>query len=351
MELVVKYGLDPVEINNAKCFKGNNTYRVAMDHLIDVTSSGLPLDDIKPEVKKAFDKIKDLDRPEEIELVGKYGLDPNEVKNAEFLKQSGASASKALESIRKAYESGAYLNERKARAKEAFNIIVSTDELVGKYGFTLTKVKDAKCLRNDACDKSMECIKQAYENGANPQDSKAKAIEVFDKIKDLDSPYKIELVVKYGLDHNARCLIYAPAKAMECIKQAYESGANPQDSKAKAIEVFDKIKDLDHPGKVELVGKYGFEPAEVKDAQCFRYFTAEKSLEYIREAYENGANPQDSKAKAKEVFDKIKDLNSSEKIELVVKYGLDPDKVKNCKNIDNKYSSGEAGLSIIMRSY
>jgi hypothetical protein len=98
-------------------------------------------------------------------------------------------------------------------------------------------------------------------------------------------------------------------------------------------EQLDSIKDLDHPYKIELIGKYGFEPADVKDAKCLGGYPIDlKSIECIRKAY----GPNKSKAKAKEVFDKIKDLDSPYKIELVLEHGIDPGKIKDLNRPSEK---------------
>jgi hypothetical protein len=96
-------------------------------------------------------------------------------------------------------------------------------------------------------------------------------------------------------------------KAIAYIKQAYDSGSTQDDKTTKAQEAFIKIRDFESPYRIEAFLDYDLNHEQVKNAKCFYWGIGDKTIAYIKQAYDSGATPDDKIAKAKKAFDQIND--------------------------------------------
>jgi len=372
---VQKYDISPEQVKNAQCFRKSNSAKKALEMIEQAYESGVGEIDPKHKAQILFSLIQSLDIAEEIERIGKYGFDavinfglpPEQVKNANCFSYD-YKAETALKMINQAYNQGTDKNDRETKARTLLSLIEDFDiwqmEGVNEYGLPIEQVKNAICFKFEpASENALELIKQACEKVDDP-DKNAKALEVFNLIKDQSSTYKMIAVVKYGLppEHvkNAECFKRGDLgeKALKLIQQACDKVGNVSDKNAKAEEIFNLIKEQDNPIKMDAVLEYGLAPEQVKTAKCFGYYELNKlTMDMIKQAYDQGINEADKKAKAQNLFDLIQDLDNTNVIKRVVKYGFDavvkyglPSvQVRNAKCFSDKI--GEDALDLIRQAY
>jgi predicted metal-dependent TIM-barrel fold hydrolase len=126
----------------------------------------------------------------------------------------------------------------------------------------------------------------------------------------------------------------------EYLQQVYDKGSTSEEKKENAQRNLNLIRDLDSKEKISLVLDYGFDPIKLKDADCLKYSVAETALKYIKIAFDKGSTLEAKKTNASIALKEINDIVHPGKITAIMEYGLDIAQVKDARCLE--YEVAEA---------
>jgi hypothetical protein len=323
LEAVMKYGLDPTAVSKAWCFD-------------DVDTGGKSIEVIKKiydnvegseEVKKIYavncfnkiltSSILNLKNDTQLYAIVILELDYEKIKKAKCFSE-GETAYAAYDIIKEAYNNAEGSIENKInKAKEVFELIHDFTNkyhmlVFIRYDISIDDLRNSTCFNPISADIAQHLIANKYklEEGDEEQ-KKAAARAIYNKIKNIDNRWKLEVVNKFDFEpaevDEAPCFSYSKEYCIKLSEYLYR-----EKNLQRRIELFRYIKDF-RSSQLMAIIIFNFKPEEVKLAKCFN-----DECERIAIKIFKAIGPANT-TQLKFVLNMIKDIDTRSKILEIVK--------------------------------